>query len=77
MSVLWIKYSASALFSAWFVGVMAALALLSLIPVLIKRKKYSADLRGALDEGEGLQEYYAPMLLSGFCILMTMINLFA
>ena len=75
VSVLWIKYSSDAGFAAWYVGAMAALALLSLIPVLINRRKYLARLRSALDAGENLTERAAPTVLVVFLLIMTAINL--
>lgn len=74
-SVLWIKYSADTTFALWFVIVLVALALLSLIPIIIRRKSYLADLRGALDVGEPLTECSAPMILVFLCVAMTVINL--
>lgn len=77
VSVLWIKYSSSQEFVLWFVAVMAAAALLSLIGVYLKRREYKMRISSALREGEHLTEYYAPMLYIGFCTVMVVLNTFS
>ena len=77
VSVLWIKYSASSGFAVWFIAVMVAAALLSLVGVYLKRKEYLSGLRAALEKGENLTEYYAPMLFICFCALMIVFNTFS
>lgn len=75
VSVLWIKYSGDPGFALWFVITLVALALLSLIPIVIRRKSYLADLKAALEDGEPLTERSAPMILVFLCLAMTVINL--
>lgn len=77
VSVLWIKWSADAGFALWYVIIMAALAMLSLIPLLLRRREYLSRLRYAFSEGEILRERTAPMMLTAFCLIMAAFNLFA
>ena len=74
VSVLWIKYSASPLFATWFVVILVSLSLLSLVPIIIKRRDYLATLKFATDKGDTLTDRYAPMLFILFTSIMTILN---
>lgn len=75
ISVLWIKYSADASFAFWYVLILAALAVLSLIPVLLMRKEYVAKTKEILSGGERLESTYAPLLFIGFTASLMLLNL--
>ena len=77
VSVLWIKYSYQGHFATWFVVVLVAAAILSLVGAYFKRREYLSGIKKALDEGENLTEYYSPMLLICFCVVMICFNTFA
>ena len=74
-SVLWIKWGADPGFALWYILVMAVLALLSLIPALLMRKRYIARMGGILDVGEGVGDYYAPTIFVAATLLLSLFNL--
>lgn len=74
VSILWIKYSASGEYVIGFVITLVALALLSLIPIILKRREYLRSLREALRSGETLTDRYAPTLFIAFTLIMTLMN---
>ena len=74
VSVLWIKYSSSSEFSMWFIIILSSLAVLSLIPLVVKRREYIRAIADAVDKGETLTDRYAPMLFIVFASLMTLLN---
>ena len=74
VSILWIKYGTGDDFVLVFLVLLIALALLSLIPIIIKRKSYTAALIVALDNGEGNSELYSPAIFIGFTLIMSIMN---
>lgn len=76
VSVFFIKYGADETFVLWFIISMAALAVLSLIPVAIRRRHYLDGICRAADPGETLTERRSPMLLTVFCLAMAVLKLF-
>ena len=54
---------------------MVATALLSLIPVIIRGRRYLEELRRSMDAGDRLTDYAAPIVLCIFCGAMTLLNL--
>lgn len=74
ISVLWIKYSASAEFAMWYTVILVSLSLLSLVPIVIKRKEYIRGFLKTTDKGETLTDRYALMLFVIFASLMTLMN---
>lgn len=75
ISVLWIKYSANGDFALIYCAVLAALALLSLIPIIARRKAYSERISPLFDVGEGVGDIYSPVIIIGFSTVMAAINL--
>lgn len=75
VSVLWIKYSDSSEFVMWFIILMVSLALLSMIPVIVRGRVYMKKIRLSVDPGERLTAPSAPIVFSIFCLAMTLLNL--
>lgn len=76
ISVLWIKYSTNPSFALWYCIILAGFALLSLIPVYLRRKKYASEVKGVLSCGETMTEYYSPALFIVAMLILTVLNLF-
>ncbi|MBR7116514.1 MAG: CPBP family intramembrane metalloprotease [Clostridia bacterium] len=74
VSVLFIKYGENPDFALWFVIIMVALALVSLIPIIIRRKEYIESVRRALLKGEGIGELFAPGVFTVMCVLLSILN---
>ena len=75
VSVLWIKYSDDSVFATRFVIIMVVTALLSMIPVIIRGRRYLKELRRSMDAGDRLTDYAAPLVFCIFCGAMTLLNL--
>ncbi|MBR2930167.1 MAG: CPBP family intramembrane metalloprotease [Clostridia bacterium] len=70
ISVLWIKYAADPGFATCYVVILAALALISLIPIIIRRRRYAALLKDVTAKGEVLTDYSAPLILTALSALL-------
>ena len=77
VSVLFIKYSPDPGFVLPFVIVMVALALISLIPIVIKRKGYLSAIGSTLGGRDRLEERTSVMIFVFFLAAMMAANLFA
>ena len=76
-SVLFIKYSASREFLVAYIVILVGLAVASLIPILIYRKRYAERIKYALDRGETLTERTAPMTVVLLAAAVAIMNLFS
>lgn len=75
MSVLSIFFAESSEFAAWFYSTLSVLAVLSLLIIILKRKKYTELLSRALDRGEGYKLSGELLLVVVPCILLAVIRL--
>ncbi len=74
-SVLWIKYSSDSSFALAYCVVLTALALLSLVPIIARRKVYAEQIKPLFCVGCGIGDIYSPVILIGFTAIMAVINL--
>ena len=76
LSVLWIKYGSDPTFALVFVIILSILAVLSLIPVILRHRDYRDAVVSAFTNGEGIGDWVAPTIFVGFTLAMSVTTLF-
>lgn len=69
-SVIWIMYSGTQTFAVFYYGTVAALTLVSLAVIFIRRKEYNDKIHKTLSYGEKMPFMYEPLLLAVPTLLM-------
>lgn len=76
-SVVWMKYCVNEINMSIFIGILVALSVISMVFVLVNRKKYITSVRSALDIGAGLAMTNAPVALVVISMYISLMNLLA